>query len=85
MVPRDFKTKPIPCRDGTLVYPFSIPSREAQLKRLKNESFDVLVIGGGCVGAGGALPCICVCVCVCVGGGGGGGGSSIRSGLTDDD
>lgn len=53
MVPRDFKTKPIKCRDGTLVYPFSIPGRDAQLQRLKKEGFDVLVIGGGCVGAGG--------------------------------
>lgn len=55
VVPRDFKTKPIKCRDGTLVFPFSIPGRDAQLKKLKAESFDVLVIGGGCVGAGGKV------------------------------
>lgn len=52
-------TRPIKCRDGTLVYPFSIPPRDKQLDRLKQETFDVLIIGGGCVGAGGrplALP-----------------------------
>jgi glycine/D-amino acid oxidase-like deaminating enzyme len=47
--------RPIPCRDGTLVFPFSFPSREANLRRLEKEHFDVLVIGGGCVGAGVAL------------------------------
>ena len=60
VVPRDFKTKPIKCRDGTLVYPFSIPGRDAQLRRLKAEQFDVLVIGGGCVGAGGGWVGSCV-------------------------
>lgn len=33
----------------------SCPTRTSQLKRLKQETFDVLVIGGGCVGAGVAL------------------------------
>lgn len=48
-------TRPIPCRDGTLVFPFSLPPRDALVKRLEKEVFDVLVIGGGCVGAGVAL------------------------------
>jgi len=47
--------RPIPCRDGTVVFPFSFPSRDANVKRLEKEHFDVLVIGGGCVGAGVAL------------------------------
>lgn len=29
------------------------PTREDQIKALKEEVFDVLVIGGGCVGSGG--------------------------------
>lgn len=33
--------------------PYLPPSREQQIKRLKEEIFDVLVIGGGCVGSGG--------------------------------
>lgn len=70
MVPRDFKTKPIKCRDGTLVYPFSIPARDDQVKKLKTESFDVLVIGGGCVGAGGAWGVVCGWVGVFMGRGG---------------
>lgn len=48
-------TRPIPCRDGTLVFPFSLPPRDALVKRLEKEVFDVLVIGGGCVGAGVAM------------------------------
>jgi len=50
---KEIRTRPIKCRDDTLVYPYSVPTREKQLKRLQNETFDVLVIGGGCVGAGG--------------------------------
>ncbi|GAB5036550.1 glycerol-3-phosphate mitochondrial [Nannochloropsis oceanica] len=51
----DMRTTPIKCRDGTLVYPYSLPTRDDQLGRLKKESYDVLVIGGGCVGSGVAL------------------------------
>ena len=51
----DIRTTPIKCRDGTLVYPYSLPTRDQQLVRLKKEAFDVLVIGGGCVGSGVAL------------------------------
>lgn len=51
----DMRTTPIKCRDGTLVYPYSLPTRDAQLDRLKKETYDVLVIGGGCVGSGVAL------------------------------
>jgi glycerol-3-phosphate dehydrogenase len=43
------------CADGTEVRPWSCPKRDKQIERLKNEKFDVLVIGGGCVGAGVAL------------------------------
>ena len=50
-----FSTTPIECVDGTQVLPWSCPSREQQIERLRNESFDVLVIGGGCAGAGAAL------------------------------
>lgn len=32
--------------------PWGTPSRSTQIDRLKNEEFDVVVIGGGCVGAG---------------------------------
>mmetsp|Transcript_19885 Transcript_19885/g.38996 ORF Transcript_19885/g.38996 Transcript_19885/m.38996 type:complete len:646 (-) Transcript_19885:718-2655(-) len=49
------KTLPIACRDGTMVFPWAAPSREQQLQELETEKFDVLVIGGGCVGAGVAL------------------------------
>ena len=48
-------TKPIECRDGTKVFPWSAPSREQQIESLREEVFDVLVIGGGCVGSGVAL------------------------------
>jgi FAD dependent oxidoreductase len=44
--------QPIKCEDGTYVIPWATPSREEQLRRLKSEEFDVVVIGGGCVGAG---------------------------------
>lgn len=46
---------PIRCHDGTSVVPWSAPPRSALLNRLKTDEFDVLVIGGGCVGAGCAL------------------------------
>ncbi|KAA0156530.1 hypothetical protein FNF27_05763 [Cafeteria roenbergensis] len=46
---------PITCKDGTSVMPWSAPTRSAQLKRLKEEKFDVVVVGGGCVGAGCAM------------------------------
>jgi glycerol-3-phosphate dehydrogenase len=46
---------PIPCRDGTMVTPYRFDSREEQLERLQEEIFDVVVIGGGCVGGGVAL------------------------------
>ena len=46
---------PIKCRDGTTVVPYVPPSREEQIKRLKDQAFDVLVVGGGCVGSGVAL------------------------------
>ena len=44
--------KPIKCDDGTSVIPWQAASRSTQLKRLETENFDVVVIGGGCVGAG---------------------------------
>jgi glycerol-3-phosphate dehydrogenase len=47
-----FALAPIKCSDGTAVTPFSLPSRAEQLARLENEVFDVVVVGGGCVGAG---------------------------------
>ena len=43
---------PLKCEDGTTVIPWASPSRSEQLDRLQKEDFDVLVIGGGCVGAG---------------------------------
>mmetsp|Transcript_20488 Transcript_20488/g.33013 ORF Transcript_20488/g.33013 Transcript_20488/m.33013 type:complete len:617 (-) Transcript_20488:289-2139(-) len=49
------RVAPIKCRDGTTVMPYACTTREEQLKRLQTEPFDVLVIGGGCVGAGVAL------------------------------
>ncbi len=40
------------CEDGTTVIPWAAPTRAAQLSRLEKEEFDLVVIGGGCVGAG---------------------------------
>jgi len=49
------RVAPIKCRDGTVVTPYVPLTRDEQLKRLKSEAFDVLVVGGGCAGAGVAL------------------------------
>lgn len=38
-----------------MIFPWACPSRDEQISRLKTKKFDVLVIGGGCVGAGVAL------------------------------
>lgn len=46
---------PIQCQDGSIITPYEVPSRDAQLARLKKEHFDVLVIGGGATGSGCAL------------------------------
>eukprot|EP01059_Diplonema_ambulator_P003967 TRINITY_DN13677_c0_g1_i1.p1 TRINITY_DN13677_c0_g1~~TRINITY_DN13677_c0_g1_i1.p1 ORF type:complete len:713 (+),score=189.11 TRINITY_DN13677_c0_g1_i1:284-2140(+) len=46
---------PIECEDGSMIELWSPPSRAAQMKMLKNEEFDVLIIGGGATGAGLAL------------------------------
>ena len=43
------------CEDGTSVLPWLPPSRDEQKKRLKSESFDILVIGGGATGSGVAM------------------------------
>ena len=43
---------PIACEDGTTVLPWVAPTRAAQLARLQAEEFDLVVVGGGCVGAG---------------------------------
>ena len=43
---------PIKCDDGTSVIPWVAPSRADQIKRLETEEFDVVIVGGGCVGAG---------------------------------
>ncbi len=43
------------CVDGTTVVPWSCPHREEEIHSLLTEEFDVLVVGGGCVGAGVAL------------------------------
>jgi glycerol-3-phosphate dehydrogenase len=47
----------IKCVDGSYIIPYTVPSRNKQIERLKNEKFDVLIIGGGAVGAGTALDC----------------------------
>jgi len=54
---RDDKSSlvPIRCADGTKVIPYQPPSRDEQIERLKNEEYDVLIIGGGCVGTGTAI------------------------------
>ncbi|CEG45922.1 glycerol-3-phosphate dehydrogenase [Plasmopara halstedii] len=46
---------PIKCDDGSTIIPYETPSRAVQLQRLKQEHFDVLVIGGGATGSGCAL------------------------------
>ncbi|KAH7463178.1 hypothetical protein KRP22_001786 [Phytophthora ramorum] len=46
---------PIQCEDGSTIIPYETPTRAAQLARLKQEQFDVLVIGGGATGSGCAL------------------------------
>ncbi len=55
--------QPIPCVDGTTVLPFVFPSRSEQIERLKKgtkeQPFDLLVIGGGCVGSGVAMDAAC--------------------------
>ena len=43
---------PINCEDGTTVQPWSAPTRAETQARLRSEQFDVVVVGGGCVGAG---------------------------------
>lgn len=48
-------TRACRCEDGTTVVPWSTPSRADALRRLQEQEFDVLVVGGGCVGAGAAL------------------------------
>lgn len=46
---------PITCQDGSVITPYEVPPRAAQLARLKKEHFDVLVIGAGATGSGCAL------------------------------
>ncbi|KAF0689660.1 Aste57867_18897 [Aphanomyces stellatus] len=47
--------RPITCEDGQEIVPWEVPERAVQLKKLKSEEFDVVVIGGGATGAGVAL------------------------------
>lgn len=49
------RTLPIACRDGTMVFPWAGPSRAEMVAKLQSTKFDVLVVGGGCVGSGVAL------------------------------
>ncbi len=55
--------EPIPCVDGTTILPFVFPSRSEQIeslkKGIKEQPFDLLVIGGGCVGTGVAFDAAC--------------------------
>src|SRR5437867_439816 len=46
-------------RDGIAVTEFSARTRAANLERMRNELFDVLVVGGGIVGAGVARDTAC--------------------------
>ena len=46
---------PIRTEHGAMIELWSPPSRESQVARLKDEEFDVLVIGGGATGSGLAL------------------------------
>lgn len=46
---------PITCEDGSVITPYEVPTRAEQLRRLRSEQFDVLVVGGGATGAGCAL------------------------------
>jgi glycerol-3-phosphate dehydrogenase len=46
---------PCSCEDGTTVIPWSAPPRSDQISKLQTEEYDLLVIGGGCVGSGVAL------------------------------
>jgi hypothetical protein len=43
---------PRSCEDGTTVIPWGAPKRSLQLARMQEETFDLVIIGGGCVGAG---------------------------------
>uniref|UniRef100_A0A7S3GJL0 Glycerol-3-phosphate dehydrogenase n=1 Tax=Palpitomonas bilix TaxID=652834 RepID=A0A7S3GJL0_9EUKA len=52
----DGSLTPVPCTDGSTVIPWKVPSREDQLKKLKEgKKFDLVVIGGGATGSGVAL------------------------------
>ncbi|KAG9403447.1 mitochondrial glycerol-3-phosphate dehydrogenase [Aphanomyces cochlioides] len=47
--------KPIQCDDGHVIVPWEVPERGDLINKLKKESYDVVVIGGGATGAGCAL------------------------------
>ncbi|KAK2195920.1 bifunctional FAD-dependent glycerol-3-phosphate dehydrogenase/Alpha-glycerophosphate oxidase [Babesia duncani] len=55
-VRRQHEKSSIP-KDTKYYYPPALPSRNSMLERLRNEEFDVLVIGGGCTGSAVALDC----------------------------